>query len=86
MATSRNQSDLGSKLLSLKKRLEEQKSQRHELQGELNSLTKQMEQDFGIKTIDQAEKQIKKMQDEIEKMEKSIMSKIRQIEMEMEGR
>lgn len=86
MATSRNQSDLGSKLLSLKKRLEEQKSQRHELQGELNSLTKQMEQDFGIKTIDQAEKQIEKMQDEIKKMEKSIMSKIRQIEIEMEGR
>lgn len=86
MATSRDRADLGSKLLSLKKRLEEQKSQRHELQGELNSLTKQMEQDFGIKTIDQAEKQIKKMQDEIERMEKSIMSKIRQIEMEMEGR
>ena len=60
MATPRN--DIGNKLLSLKRELEEQKSQRSELQGELKSLTKQMEMEFGVKTASQAEKLIEKME------------------------
>ena len=72
--------DIGSKLLSLKRELEEQKSQRSELQGELKSLTKQMEMEFGVKTASQAEKLIEKMEKEIEKNEKSIRNRIREIE------
>lgn len=86
MATIGNQIDLGGKLLSLKKRLEEQKNQRYELQGELNSLTKEMAQEFGISNIEEAERHIEKMNKEIEKTEKILVKKIRQIEEKMEGR
>ena len=48
--------DLGEKLLTLKRKMERQKEERAELQGELKSLMKQLEQEFGVKTIPQAEK------------------------------
>lgn len=79
------QQDLAVKLVSLKKRLEEQKSQRHQLQGEYNSLTRQMLQEYGINNVEDAERHIEKLNREIEKMEKDIRKCIRQIEEKMEG-
>lgn len=77
MATLRNSVD---KLLSLKKELEIHKSQRLELQGELKSLNKQMEEDYGVKTLPQAEKLMEKLDKELQGKEKSIKHRIREIE------
>lgn len=85
MATSGRQADLGGKLIALKRRLEEQKAQRYEFQGELNSLTQQLEQEFGISNIEDAGNHIEKMNRELERMEKSIRKQIQRIEEKMEG-
>ncbi len=85
MATSRI--DLGEKFLALKRKLEKQKEQRAELQGELKSLMSQLEQEFGVKTIPQAEKKAEKIGEELKKLEQTISGQIKEIEemMEMEG-
>ena len=82
MGTSRS---IGEKLLSMKKQLEEQKAQRSELQGELKSLTKQMEQEFGVKTPEEADAKIKEMETEIQGMEESLQQQVDKIEILMEG-
>jgi predicted nucleic acid-binding Zn-ribbon protein len=77
MATLRNSVD---KLLSLKKELEIHKAQRLELQGELKSLNKQMEEDYGVKTLPQAEKLMEKLDKKLQEKEKSIKHRIQEIE------
>lgn len=83
MATSRI--DLGEKFLALKRKLEKQKEQRAELQGELKSLMSQLEQEFGVKTIPQAEKKQEKLEKELERLERSLLQQIDDIEKMMEG-
>jgi hypothetical protein len=63
--------------------LEEKKSQRSELQGELKSLMKQL-REFGVETLEQAESLIEKQKEELEGMEESIHSSIQEIEELME--
>ena len=77
--------DLGEKFLALKRRLEKQKEQRAELQGELKSLMNQLEQEFGVKTILQAEKKAKKIGEELKELEQTISGQIKEIEEMMEG-
>lgn len=79
MATFRNNVNV-EKLLSLKKELEIHKAQRLELQGELKSLNKQMEEDYGVKTLPQAEKLMEKLDKKLQEKEKSIKHRIQEIE------
>lgn len=79
MATFRNNVNVD-KLLSLKKELEIHKAQRLELQGELKSLNKQMEEDYGVKTLPQAEKLMEKLDKKLQEKEKSIKHRIQEIE------
>ena len=77
--------DLGEKLLTLKRKMERQKEERAELQGELKSLMNQLEQEFGVKTIPQAEKKAKKIGEELKELEQTISGQIKEIEEMMEG-
>ncbi len=85
MGTLRNEDGLGKKLLELKGKLEEEKSQRSELQGELKSVLKQLKQDFNVTSLKEAEKQIKQREEELEDMEASISEQINEVERMMEG-
>jgi uncharacterized phage infection (PIP) family protein YhgE len=75
----RGREDLGQRLLELKEDLEEKKSKRSELQGELKSLMQQLKE-FGVETFQQAESLIKKQEQELEEMEQSIRIGIGKIE------
>ncbi len=46
---------LARKLLTLKKELDEKKTQRAELQGERKSIMAQLKKDFGVSTLEEAE-------------------------------
>jgi ribosomal protein S20 len=84
MAIPRNQIDIGEKLLSLKQKAEAQKAKYSELQGELKTLTKQMEREFGASSIEQAQKLLKKMEQEIKELEEKIKESVQEIEEMME--
>lgn len=79
MGTSRND-DIGKRLLALKQEIEEQKIKRSELQGEQKTLVKQMEQAFGISTVDQAQKLLADMELEIKELEEKVKKGIQEIE------
>lgn len=85
MGALRNGENLGQKLLDLKEQLEEEKAQRSELQGELKSVLKQLKQDFDVTSIDEAERQIKEYEEELEDMEAAIIEQINEVERLMEG-
>jgi len=76
--------DIGRKLLQLKEQLEEEKSQRSELQGEYKSVMKQLKDDHGAESLEQAEKKIKKEQEELQEMEESIRERVEEVESLME--
>ncbi len=79
MGTSRND-DIGKRLLALKQEIEEQKIKRSELQGEQKTLVKQMEQAFGISTVDQAQELLADMELEIKELEEKVKKGIQEIE------
>ena len=67
-------------LLRLKKDIDEAKNTLAELNGQKVTLTKQLKENWNCSTIEQAEKQLKKMQVEIEEMQEDIDSKISELE------
>jgi len=77
--------DVGQKLLKLKEQLEGQKSRRDELQGEYNSLMKQLQQEFGLEDLEQAQTKLEEMDSQIQEMEKSLQQQAQEIERLMEG-
>jgi ribosomal protein S20 len=79
MGTSRND-DIGKRLLALKQEIEEQKIKRSELQGEQKTLVKQMEQAFGVSTVDQAQELLANMELEIKELEEKVKKGIQEIE------
>lgn len=78
-----NGKDIGRKLLQIRDELEKKKSQRSETQGELKSLMKRLKE-FGVETLEQAEKLIQKQEAELEKMQSTIEEGIEEIEQMMD--
>ena len=71
---------LGRKLLQLKETLDQQKTQRSELQGELKTLMKQLKDDHGVESVEAAEALIEKERAELDKLERDIRQGIEEIE------
>ncbi len=85
MATLGNRSAIiGQKLLNLKNRLEEEKGARAELQGELNSIMKQLKDDFEADSLEAAEEMIIQDSAELDRMEEEIEQELAEIERLME--
>ena len=85
MATSRDREQLGQRLLKMKDDLEQKKSQRSELQGELNSVMKQLQEEFGVETLEQAEERLEKEKQGLQEMETDVRERVEEIEEMMEA-
>ncbi len=72
--------DLGQRLLRMKNELEDKKSELLQLQGELKSLMEQLEQEYGIDSLEQAEERIQKEEMELEQAKERILEKIGRVE------
>lgn len=79
MPTKTNE-ELGQRLLKLKGSIEKKKSERSELQGELKSVTKQLKDEFGVSTVEEAKKLQAEKEAELAKLKEDIESKIEEIE------
>ena len=71
---------IGQRLLNLKELLVDKKAERSELQGELKSLKKQLQQDFCVDTVEAAEGLLKEQKGRLESMEETILKKIKEAE------
>ena len=80
MATPRDREQLGQRLLKMKDDLEQKKSQRSELQGELNSVMKQLQEEFGVETLEQAEERLEKEKQGLQEMETVVRERVEEIE------
>ncbi len=80
MGTPRNGEKLGQRLLKLKEELEKRKEERSQVQCELNSISKQLEEEFGVKTIEEAESLKDSQEKEIAEMDETIANQIKEIE------
>ena len=79
MATLGSREDVGRQLLELKERLERQNSKRSELQGELKSSMKQLKQNHGIDTLEQAEALYDKSEKEFGGINEDLQAKVNEI-------
>ena len=84
MGTFRPNEDLGGTLLRLKKTLEEEKNNRAELQGEFNSIMKQLNREFEVDSLEAAEKMIQKEEKRLEEVEQNLIKEAEEIERLME--
>ncbi len=75
-----NNEELGGRLLKLKGAIEKKKSERSELQGELKSITKQLKDEFGITTVEEAKKLQEKKEAERSELQDNIAAEIAGIE------
>lgn len=76
--------DLTQKLLNLQQELENKKIERSEYQGELRSLMQQLKT-FGLSSLNDAEKFVKKEKEELKKEEERIRNEIEEIKELMYG-
>jgi len=54
-------------LLKMKERIESEKLKKAKLEGNLESLEKELSEKFGCESLEQAEKKLKKLEEEIQK-------------------
>lgn len=72
--------DIEQRLINLKKAIEEDKAKKAKLEGAVEELQKQLEQNYGITTVEEAEKLKKKYEKDIEKNEKEITEKFARLQ------
>jgi uncharacterized protein YoxC len=71
-------------LLNLKKSIDNAKRQQSEMEGKKKALVETLNQKFGCKTIDQAEKKVESLSKEIDKLEKEKQELIEKLEKDYE--
>ena len=71
--------DLTETLLSIKKRVEEAKSKKERLTGELNILLSQLKEEYEIESIDDAEKEVERLEKEIKELEEELEKRIEEV-------
>jgi predicted nuclease with TOPRIM domain len=71
---------IGQRLLDLKERLDSEKSKRSELQGELNSVKKQLTKELSVETLEEAEAQLEEHRDRLISTEADIVKKLQSAE------
>ncbi|MFA5934991.1 MAG: hypothetical protein WC827_03850 [Candidatus Paceibacterota bacterium] len=67
-------------LLQLKQDIDEAKNSVNQLKGQQTALLKQLKDEWGCSSIEEAEKRIKKMQKEIETLDASIETGLEELE------
>lgn len=67
-------------LLKLKKKVEDAQTQVSELKGQLQAQIKQLKDDWGCKTIEEAEKKLKTMDKDLSTLEEQITIGIEELE------
>lgn len=60
------------RLLKMKKKIEDGEKEQANLQGRIDSLFEQLEKEFNVKSIEEAESLMKKLEDKIDKMDKDL--------------
>jgi len=70
------------KLLSLKQKIESAKTEKSKLDGAMESLKKRLLDEFGCKTVKQAEKKIEEMKEKLKSLNNDIQEKLKSIEEE----
>lgn len=78
-----NTEDLGERLLKIKRKLEKEKERKSQLQGELKSIMRQLEDEFKVSSIEQAEELLAEYKEKLQKMKDSLHRKIEQLEEEI---
>lgn len=71
---------ISEKLLDMKEKIQKAKTEKAELGGQIKEKKAQLEKEFGCKTIPQAEKKMKKLQEEIAKMEQELEKGVEKLE------
>ena len=67
-------------LLNLKKEINDAKAEVAGLNGQLTALMKQLKDDWGCTTLDQADKKIAQMEEEITKVQKQLQEGIAELQ------
>ena len=68
------------RLLQIKKQIDDAKSKQSEITGQIKSVTDQMFQKFAVKTLQEAEKKLKTMGDELDKNEAEFTTGLKKLE------
>ena len=72
--------ELEQKLLKMKDEIDRAKSQRDQAEGALTQLTDQLFKEFKVKTVEEANKLLSKMDSEITALEEQIEEKVRELD------
>jgi len=76
---------IGKQLLDLKSKLEKKKSLRSEIQGELNSVKKQMKESFSTDDLNEIKAQLEENEIRLEKMEIALKSQVDVLQRSLEN-
>ena len=60
------------RLLKMKKKIEDGEKEQANLQGRIDSLFEQLEKEFNVKSIEEAESLMKELEDKIDKMDEDL--------------
>lgn len=60
------------RLLKMKKKIEDGEKEQANLQGRIDSLFEQLEKEFNVKSIEEAEDLMKELEDKIDKMDEDL--------------
>lgn len=72
--------DLGQRLLKLKEQLDGERARHAELQGELRAVLRQLQQEFGIGSLEDAERQVAVDEVELRALQSSLETQIAELE------
>ena len=67
-------------LIKLKRQVEDAKTEVNQLQGQRTALLKQLKDDWGCKTVEEAETKVKTMERDIEKLSDQIQTGMEELE------
>lgn len=71
-------------LIDLQEEIEERKTQKAQLEGERNAILKQLKEDWGCKTVKQAEALITEKEQEITDLEADIETGLEELEIKLQ--
>ena len=76
---------IGRQLLDMKSKLEKKKSKRSEIQGELNSVKKQMKESFSTDDLDEVKSQLEENETRLEQMEDALKLQVDTLQRALEN-
>lgn len=71
--------DISEQLLRLKQNLEKERTRQSELQGEYKSALRQLSEEFGVSSIEQAEEKLQEIQKELDELDSTIQERLQGI-------